>query len=152
MVDKMIELPQLTLEDKWETAQSNLIYFIVCGIAYAKAKGDSPEDYGTFAGQVANWDEAKGKGPLALVQGISSNKQQFRNFQMEILSQSRTAIRARMRRFGEDAIRKRKGSEVTVDDYLRFFEKKWQAIAEGLGLHYQQETEGDWVVFTVTVK
>jgi hypothetical protein len=150
MTDKMIELPQLALEVKWATAESNLIYFIVCGIAYAKAKGDSAADYGTFAGKIANWDDAKGRGPRALVEGISSNKQQFRNFQMEILSESPTAIRARMKGFGEDAIRKRKRSDVTVDDYIRFFEKKWQAIAEGLGLQYRQETEGDWVVFTVT--
>ncbi len=150
MADKMVELPQLTLEQKWETAESNLIYFIVCGIAYAKSKGDSAGDFGAFAGKIANWEEAKGKGPQALVEGISWNKQQFRNFQMEILSESQTAIRARMRGFGEDAIRRRKGSDVTVDDYLGFFEKKWQAIAEALGLHYQQETDGDWVVVSVT--
>ena len=150
MANKMVELPQLTLEQKWETAESNLIYFIVCGIAYAKSKSESPEDFGTFAGKVANWEEARGKGARALVEGISQNKQQFKNFQMQILSASHTAIKARMKNFGEDAIRRRKGTVVTEDDYLRFFEKKWQAIAEGLGLQYRQEVEGEWVIFTIT--
>jgi hypothetical protein len=36
-----IALPQLTLQQKWETAESNLAYFIVCGISYAKAHGQT---------------------------------------------------------------------------------------------------------------
>ena len=48
-----VELPQLTLEQKWRKAESNLIYFVVSGIAYAKSRGESAEDFGTFAGVVA---------------------------------------------------------------------------------------------------
>jgi len=154
MTKMRVELPQLTLEQKWRKAESNLIYFVVSGIAYAKAKGESPEDFGTFAGDVAapSWEEAKGEGPRALVEGISRNKQQFQSFQMEILSESETAIEARMKGFGEDAIRERAEPQVTVDDYVRFFEKKWEAIADYLGLEYKQEVEGDWTVFTVAEK
>ena len=39
-----------------------------------------------------------------------------------------------------------------VDDYVRFFEKKWEAIAGYLGLEYTQRTEGEWTVVTVTTK
>jgi len=152
MGTQAIELPQLTLEEKWETAESNLIYFVICGIASAKSKGAAPEDFGTFAGNIASWENARGKGPHALVQGISRNKQQFRNFQMEILSESQTSVTARMKGFGEDAIRSRNRLTVTVDDYLRFFEKKWQAIARSLGLEYKQEIAGNWIVFTVSGK
>ncbi|MFX0202214.1 MAG: hypothetical protein ACFFCW_39385 [Candidatus Hodarchaeota archaeon] len=45
-----MELPQLTLEEKWKRAESNLIYFVISGIAYAKSKGLNAEDFGTFAG------------------------------------------------------------------------------------------------------
>ena len=41
---------------------------------------------------------------------------------------------------------------VTVDEFNKFFEKKWEAIADYLGLEYKQKVEGDWVVFTVTEK
>jgi hypothetical protein len=149
-----VELPQLTLEQKWRTAESNLIYFVVSGIAYAKSRGESPEDFGTFAGDVAapSWKEAKGKGPQALVEGISWNKQQFHNFQMQILSESETAVEARMKGFGEDAVRERREPLVSEDDYIRFFERKWEAIADYLELEYRQRSEGEWIVFMVSAR
>jgi len=73
MKKKVISLPQLTLEEKWEIAEGNLLYLLVTGIAYAKSRGDSPEDYGAIAGSVAapGWGDARGRGPRALVEGIS---------------------------------------------------------------------------------
>jgi hypothetical protein len=135
-------------------AEANLIYFVVSSIAYAKSKGESPEDFGTSAGAVAtpSWEEARGKGPQTLVEGISWNKQQFRDFQMEILNESETAIEARIKGFGEDAVSKRPEPLVTKDDYIRFFEKKWEAIAGYLELEYRQRSEGGWIVFTVSAK
>jgi hypothetical protein len=68
-----VELHKPTLEQRWRTAESNLIYFVICGIAYAKSKGDSPEDFGTFAGEIAGpyWQEkAKGKGPPLSLMGF----------------------------------------------------------------------------------
>ncbi len=148
-----IELPQLTLQQKWETAEGNLIYFIVCGISYARAHGQTAEDFGAWAGQVAapSWGELKDGGPAGLVAGISYNKQQFHDFQMEVLDESEAVVRARMRCFGEDAIRKVPSFQIiSVDEYLRFFDKKWVAIAECWGMKYEQHVEEDWVVFTVT--
>ena len=87
MTKTRVVLPQLTQEQKWGKAESNLIYFVVCGIAYAKSKGESPEDFGTFAGNIAgsSWEDARGQGPRALVEGISRNKQQFHDFQSKFL-------------------------------------------------------------------
>jgi len=149
-----IELPQLTLQQKWETAESNLVYFIVCGISYAKSRGQTAEDFGTWAGQVAEpfWDEEKSKGPRGLVEGISSNKQQFQGFEIEILDESETSIRARMKCFGENSIRKYFQNKISVDEYIHFFDKKWVAIADYMGLVYEQHVEGDWSFFTVTRK
>ncbi len=148
-----IELPQLTLQQKWETAEGNLIYFIVCGISYAKAHGQTAEDFGAWAGQVAAplWHELEEGGPRALAAGISYNKQQFHDFQMEVLDVSQSQVRARMKCFGEDAIRTDPAFKIiSVDDYLRFFEKKWAAIADFWGMKYEQHAEEGWVVFTVT--
>ncbi|MCX6029174.1 MAG: hypothetical protein NT169_07700 [Chloroflexi bacterium] len=155
MDKKTIELPRLTLEQKWQTAEENLIYFVVSGIAFAKSMGKSPEDFGTFAGVIAvtpSWGKDEGKGPQALVAGISRNKQQFRDFQLEILSESETMVEAKMKGFGENDVRHWLEPGVTVDDYLRFFDRKWIAIADHLGLEYKQRVEGDWIVFTVTEK
>jgi hypothetical protein len=164
--EQEIELPRLTLEDKWEVARGNIIYFVVSGITYAKSKGGSPEEFGTHAGNVAAPFWRTGVGGLKMrtkdqvgealayfVEGMSENYQQFKDFQMEILSQEATAVKVRMKNFGEDAVR---GffteSSVTVHEYFRFFEKKWQAIANSLGLEYRQDTKGDWTYFTVTKK
>jgi len=149
-----VELPQLTLEQKWQTAESNLIYFIVCGISYAKSRGGTAEDFGTWAGKVAapSWEGIKNQGPRGLVEGIAENKQQFRNFEIEILNESAVFIQAKIRGFGEEMVRRRARHEIMVDDYIRFFDKKWIAIADYLGLEYKQHVEGDWVIFTVTEK
>ncbi len=146
-----IELPQLTLQEKWETAESNLVYFIVCGITYAKSHGQTAEDFGRWAGQIAApyWEEEKRMGPRGLIEGISRNKQQFHGFTMEILDVSATSIRARMKCFGEDLVRER-NPEISVDEYIRFFDQKWVAIAEFMGLKYIQQQEGEWVMITVT--
>jgi hypothetical protein len=149
-----IELPQLYLAQKWKTAESNLIYFITCGISYAKSHGGSAEDFGTWAGQVAapSWDEEKTKGPRGLVEGIASNNQLFQNFEIEILNESEMMIRARMKGFGENLVRRRPRHEITVDEYIQFFNRKWIAIADYMGLEYNQKLEGDWVIFIVTGK
>ncbi len=147
-----IELPELTVQQKWETAEGNLIYFVVCGIAYAKCHGGSAEDFGRWAGEVAApyWEADRAKRARGLVEGISSNKQQFRDFEMEILEESSTTIRARMRNFGEDTLLRFWRGEIAVDDYLQFFAKKWEVIANYLGLEYCQHSEGGSVHFTVT--
>jgi hypothetical protein len=154
MTSRKLELPRLTLEQKWKTAEGNLIYFVVSGIVFAKSKGASPEDFGICAGNVAApyWQQYRGQGPQALVLGISRNKQQFRDFQLEILSESDTVIEARMKGFGEDDVREYSNLGVTMDDYVHFFEKKWEIIAESLGLEYKQEAAGEWTVFTVREK
>ncbi len=147
-----IQLAELTVQQKWEKAERNLIYFVVCGISYAKCHGGSAEDFGTWAGQVAApyWEDDKGKGAHALVVGIARNKQQFRDFEMEILEESATSVRARMRNFGEEAVARRSGREIMVEDYIQFFGRKWIVIADYLGLKYCQHREGGWVYFTVT--
>jgi hypothetical protein len=161
-----IELPRLILEDKWEVARGNLIYFVVCGITYAKSKDRSPEEFGTHAGNVAVPFWRMGAGGLKMktkeemgevlayfVKGVSENYQQFKNFQMEILGQEAIEFKVRMKNFGEDVIRDEfTESGVTVDEYLRFFKKKWEAIANSLGLEYKQNTRDDWTYFTVTKK
>ena len=71
---------------------------------------------------------------------------------MKVLEESESRINAKMKNFGEDVIRRRPQHEISVEDYLRFFDKKWVAIADCLGLEYKQHVKDDWVHFTVAVK
>lgn len=150
MNNDMIQFPELTIEERWNTAESNLVYFIVCGIAYAKAMGRTPGDFGTFSGNVANWKNAAKRDPKVLIEGIYRNKRQFKDFEMEIVRESGDVIEAKMRGFGEDLVRKRQMQDITVEDYFNFFKKKWEAIGNQLELVYKQRLEGNWLQITVT--
>jgi hypothetical protein len=152
-VSQQTELPRLTLEEKWAMAEGNLIYFVASGIAYAKSKGQTAADFGAFAGTFGTpyWAKDKGKGPAALLQGIWENKQQFRDFEMEILSESPASVEARMKGYGDDDVRRFFTDwGVTADDYCAFFAAKWEAIADSLDMDYVQRSEGVWTIFTVT--
>jgi hypothetical protein len=64
---------------------------------------------------------------------------------MEIVREAEDVIEAKMRGFGEDLVRKRQKQDIKVEEYLSFFGKKWEAIAEQLELIYKQRLEGQWL-------
>ena len=146
-----VELPVLTVEQKWETAEGNLIYFVISGISYAKSKGQTAEDFGVWAGKVGcpYWQSMDSLTPAKFVQQISMNKQQFKNFQMEILEAKKSYVKGRMKGFGNTLVTEYNLGGVSEDDYRRFFAKKWETIAECVKLVYTQKTEGKWTYFTV---
>lgn len=149
MKSDIVQFPKLTIEERWNIAESNLVYFIVCGIAYAKARGVTAEDFGTFSGNVANWENAAKGNPKVLIEGIYRNKSQFKKFEMKIVRESEDVIEAKMRGFGEDLVRNRRKQDITVEEYLGFFGKKWEAIAKHLELIYKQRLQGQWLQISV---
>ena len=86
------------------------------------------------------------------VQEISSNKQQFKDFQMEIIESKETFVRGRMKGYGDNLVKEYNMGGVTVDDYKRFFYKKWGTIANCVNYDYKQEAKGEWIEFTVSKK
>lgn len=152
--NETVQLPLLTVEQKWETAEGNLIYFVISGISYAKSKGQTAEDFGVWAGRVGcpYWQSMDSLTPAKFVQQISINKQQFKGFQMEILEAKRSYVKGRMKEFGNTLVKEYNLGGVTEDDYRRFFAKKWETIAGCVNLVYTQRSDGEWVYFTVSVK
>lgn len=151
---QIVKLPVLNVEQKWEMAEGNLVYFIISGISYAKSKGEKPEDFGTWTGNVGcpYWKGLDSLTVSRFVQEISSNKQQFKDFQMEILDAEESLVKGRMKGFGTNLVKMFNLGGVTEDDYRRFFEKKWEAIANCVGFDYRQEVKGEWTYFTVSKK
>ena len=151
---QLIKLPQLTVEQKWETAEGNLVYFVISGISYAKSKGETPEDFGAWTGKVGcpYWQSMDSMSPAKFVQEISANKQQFKDFQMEILEAKKSFVKGRMKGYGNNLVTMYNLGGVTEDDYTHFFNKKWETIANCVGFHYKQEKNGEWVYFTVSEK
>jgi hypothetical protein len=153
-INQVVKLPQLTVEQKWETAEGNLVYFVISGISYAKSKGETPEDFGAWTGTVGcpYWQSMDSMSPAKFVEQISANKQQFKGFQMEILEAKKSFVKGRMKGYGNDLVTMYNMGGVTEDDYTRFFNKKWETIAQCVGFEYRQEKNGEWVYFTVSEK
>jgi hypothetical protein len=147
-----IQLPRLSVEQKWKTAEGNLVYFIVSGISYAKSKGETAEDFGTWAGNIGcpYWKTIDSLTPAKFVQEISNNKQQFKDFQMEIIAASSLVVKGKMKGYGNKILSFFDTGGVTEEDYVHFFNNKWMAIAKCVGLNYKQETIGEWVYFSVS--
>jgi hypothetical protein len=61
---------------------------------------------------------------------------------MEILSETEIAIKTGMKGSAEIKVKNRRRQEITADEYIRFFGKKWEAIADHLELEYKQKVEG----------
>jgi hypothetical protein len=152
--NETVELPVLTVEQKWETAEGNLIYFVISGISYAKSKGKTAADFGVYAGKVGctYWQSIDSLTPSKFTQQISINKQQFKDFRMEILEAGKSYVKGRMKGFGNALITAYNLGGVTEDDYLQFFAKKWETIADCVNLVYAQQAKGEWIYFTVSEK
>jgi len=152
--EQKIELPQLTLEQKWDRAIYNLTSFWIAGIAYAKSQGKTAADFGKYVGELfaPEWEGAKGKGVQRFIQGMCWNWQIFKDFKMEILSESKTSFEAKIKGFAEGAVKAWTEPGVTIEDYFRCYEQLMVAITDYLGLEYKQKVEGDWIYFTVTEK
>ena len=153
--EQKLNLRQFTPEQNWKRTVYNLTHFILGGIKYAKLKGETAEDYGKYLGEVHAqfWNKDKGT-PAYLVSGISGNFQMLNNSQIEILRESDKSISGRMNRAWDSWVKDAKSEEygISVDEFNRFFEEKWKAIAAYLGLEYNQRIEGDWIYFTVNEK
>jgi hypothetical protein len=154
MEKKKIELPKLTLEQKWNRAELNFMSTIVGSIGYIKSLGKTAGDYGKALGEFVapSWKGGIGKGVSYFIQGMYRNWQIFKNFQMEILDESESSFKAKIKGVGESYIES--GSEIgaTKDDLYDCWNGVLKEIADYLGLIYEQKIEGDWIVFTVTEK
>jgi hypothetical protein len=152
--EQSIELPQLSLEQKLDRSVRNTTARDIIGIAYAKSMGKTPEDYGNFIGGVTAffWADIKGKGPVPFVQYWSRFLQTDKDSKMEILSVSKTSVKAKMTLYGISHIKTLADLGVTAEEYASYYGKYSEKLADYLGLEYIQKFEGDWIVFTVTEK
>jgi len=147
-----VEVPQLTLEQKWKRAEYNMTSIIIGGIAYAKSLGKSPSHYGKYMGELfaTSWE-----GPISVTDFIESmhwNWQMWANFQIEVLEESENFYKAKIKGIGEKLAKEWTDSGVTLNEYYDCLGQVMNQIAESLGLEYEQKVEGEWIVFKVTAK
>ncbi|MGD8538386.1 MAG: hypothetical protein PVI66_06695 [Candidatus Aminicenantes bacterium] len=146
-----IDLPQKTLEYKVERGVINTLSWIFAGIAYAKSKGDTPEDFARYGLKAwgSYWDDLDIKAYVQKWHRIFSTDFHFK---MEILSATENSVEAKMTIFARRCAETFAVSGVTEDEYIRFICTSIASMAQYLGWDYKQKLEGEWLYFTVSEK
>ncbi|HUU52673.1 MAG TPA: hypothetical protein VMW92_06565 [Candidatus Heimdallarchaeota archaeon] len=146
-----IELPQKTLEYKVERGVINTLSWIFAGIAYAKSKGDTPEDFARygFKSWGSYWKDLDIKAYIQKWHRIFSTDFHFK---MEILNMTETSVEARMTIFARRCAETFSVSGVTEEEYIRFISTSISSMAEYLGWKCRQKLEGEWLYITVSEK
>lgn len=152
-----IELFQLKIEQKWHFTRNNLTSLSMAAIAFAKSLGKAPEDFGKFYGELAaSTLKPRVKSVKEFVQVINMLGQIFysekEDYKIEILSESEISVKGRMSIPAAYPLKYWTEPGVTVEEYIRYWEKYWSVTAEHLGMEYGQKFEEDWVYFTVSKK
>jgi hypothetical protein len=146
-----IDLPQKTLEYKVERGVINTLSWIYAGIAYAKSKGDTPEDFARYGLHAwgTYWKDLDIK---AFVQKWHRIFSTDFHFKMEILSATENSVEAKMTIFARRCAETFAVSGVTEEEYVRFIRTSISSMAEYLGWDCEQKLEEEWLYITVTDK
>jgi hypothetical protein len=147
-----VTVPAYTDQARWARVTTHMVQFLVMGIAHAKARGESPEDYGRFVGErfATTAGPANTGHPVRVARAIYRNFIAFPASEAQIVSASDTSATLRYRRFHVREF----GPEgrlfgVTIDEYDRASAAIHQRIAEHLGLRQEQRLDGEWNVVTI---
>ncbi len=146
-----IELPTLTLDYKLNRALINQVGNFMHGIAYAKEKGESPEDFATYGLECwGSWwkDEDYSYYVRKWYRIFSTDG----NFRMEILSETEDRIDLKMNVFGERYVETYAESGVTKEEYMRYLGALLSSMARFMGLEHEQKIEGDWIYLSIVKK
>ena len=146
-----IELPQKTDEYLVNRGLGNTMSWFFTGIAYAKSKGDTPEDFAKFGLNVWGswWKDKDIAGYLRKIYVCFSTDKDFR---MEILKETETSAQVRMNIYGKRWIETFKESGVTNAEYIRFLGAQLTSLAEYIGWEHEVKFEEDWIYLTVSEK
>jgi hypothetical protein len=147
-----IELPHLTLEYKLCRSVINLVGAMIGGIAYAKSKGDRPEDFAPYCTYIIAGPWWKDKDFSYYVSKWYRIFSTDVDFKMEILNETESGVDVKMNIFGEKYIETYAESDVTREEYIRFLGAMLSGMAEYMGFQYKQKIEEDWIYFTIAKK
>lgn len=147
-----VTVPAYTDQQRWNRARFHIVSFIVAGIAHAKARGESAEQYGRFLGDLfgPGWGPINTGYPIRVARATLFNFAAMPGSEAHIAEASDTSATVQYRRthvqqFGAE----RQISGVTLDEYDRALRATHERIAGHLGLRYDERVDGDWNVATV---
>jgi hypothetical protein len=144
------ELPKYTPEQRWNRASFSVTLSFVTGIAYAKSKGQSAEEYGEYCAKLytPSWGEPN-SGTLNVIRGMNLNYMAWTESEFEITESSDEFVTGRSNRpyvkyFGDD----KSLYGVTVEEFEKCFSVFNNRLADYLGLKYKDEVKDGWLYMT----
>jgi hypothetical protein len=146
-----IELPQKSDEYLVNRGLGNTMSWFFSGIAYAKSKGDTPEDFAKYSINAwKSWwkDMSIPRYFRKIYICFSTDK----DFKMEVLKETETSVEVRLNIYGKRWISTFKESGVTEEEYIRFLGAQLTSLTEYIGWDYEIKFEGDWIYLTVSEK
>lgn len=134
-----IELPELTKEYKLNRSIINIVGLMIGGIAYAKSKGEKPEDFAPYCTYLiagSYWKDEDFSYYAKKWHRIFSTDE---NFKMEIVNETEDEIDLKMNIFGERYIASYAESGVTKEEYIRYLGAMLSSMAEFMDFEYKQK-------------
>ena len=143
-----LELPKKSMEYKLNRALINQVGNIMLGIAHAKTKGTSPEDFAAFG--LKCWDSWwKDKDYSYYVTKWNNVFSTDEEFKTEILNETEDVIDLKMNIFGERYINTYAESSVTKEEYIRYLGALLSSMAEYMGFKHKLKIEDDWIYISL---
>jgi len=122
---RKVEVPQLTIEQKWKRAIYNATSILIASIANAKSQGKSLSHCGKYMGELfaTSWGEVKGVKDF--IEAMHWNWQMWEDFQVEVLEESENFYKAKIKGMGEKYVTGWPEAGVTLNQSLRLQGRGW---------------------------
>jgi hypothetical protein len=142
--------PVYTEEQRWTRMAQQGTLGVVAAMAYAKEKGATLEEFGRWWGDmfVPSWGQPGSYGPFEVMRGMRRNVMSWPGMEVEVLSQTETAVTARMNRpwtayFGDSGT----WYGITLEEFERLNSMFMQRVADYHGLAFEERRDGEsWVL------
>ncbi|MBT8395583.1 MAG: hypothetical protein HKO65_01850 [Gemmatimonadetes bacterium] len=145
-----IELPEFTMEERWERMAFLLVGWEVAIISMGEQHGMTPEEVGHWVGKYFSQGWLGGREAVQLLTAMNRNHMAFPGATSEVVSSTPTSLVARFNRPGDSQM----GAGgvtmgVSTEDLNTMLVALNQTIADWNGVALEVETDGDHDVLTM---
>lgn len=148
------QFPSFTTEQNWARVSVLWTASAVASIAYAKARGQTVEEYGHWLGDffAPGWGQPNSGSAVRYARGIQNNLRSLSGTTIELLSVHDTAVTMRVSRPWVNTFTGPGHSYlgVTLDEYETVNRLFSEQVGRYLGLRYEQHIHSAWTIMTIS--
>jgi len=141
---QQFEVPQLSNEQKAEVLYSHVLAYNLSGISYAKSKGDSPQKYGEYVGNLFKpfWNPGEGfpafaTGMMYILAGLHPDNA------MQIVYQDKKSLHFKLKNV-DLSFKSGPAYAITYDEFLECAYGIISAIAEHMNVEFSHKMADGW--------